>query len=317
MTAWLGARTAAGRGLPFLSGLSTMRAISGLVATDREGVAIPESAMPDLRLSLSGRDDGALTLVDAIEPESLLTHGYPRAHLVYPLPDDQVLVGRSDGSGIAVMSAWGELVGIETWPLPVRASIPLGPAGRLAWHFPNAPRLLHRDLATDRVEVIELPVGVYDALVSPDGSVWLATEAGLWTWRPGRPPQPLVRGSWLASLHAHGDGVRACARPARDDEGRWDATTELLEWQPGDISFRSVPVVAGTAPFSVAEHGGWRAEAWLDGCVVRLVRGDGHLFWLACTGPRSLAWAGPSLYVATASGEVLRFPDVAVRLAAR
>jgi hypothetical protein len=317
MHTWIGGMTAAGGRLPFLSGLSTMRAVSGLVAVEREGGTIGESALPDLRLSLSGSDDGRLALVDAIEPESLLSRGYPRAHLVYSLPEGHALVCRSDGSGIAVMSASGDLVGIEAWPLPVRASIPLGPSGRLAWHFPDAPRLLHRDLATERVETIELPVGVFDALARPDGSVCLATDAGLWTWTPGQAPEPLIGGPWLVSLHGHGDAVRACVRPARDEEGRWAATTELLEWQPGDTSFRSVPVGAGTAPFSVAEQAGWRAEAWLDGCVVRLVRRDGHVFWLACTGPRSLAWAGASLYVATVSGEVLRFPDIAARLAAR
>jgi hypothetical protein len=215
-----------------------------------------------------------------------------------------------------VMSPTGELIGVETWPRPVRASIALGTSTRVAWHFPDAPRLLLRDVATGRVDVIELPVGVFDAVARPDGSVCLATEAGLWSWRPGHAAQPLVRGPWLAALHAHGDAVRACARPSRDADGRWDATTELLEWRPGDTSFRVVPVTAGTAPFSVAERPGWRAEAWLDGCVVRLIREDGRAFWLACSGPRSLAWAGASLYVATTSGEVLRFADVASRLAA-
>jgi hypothetical protein len=60
----------------------------------------------------------------------------------------------------------------------------------------------------------------------------------------------------------------------------------------------------------VNEHAGWRAEAWLDASVVRIVRPDGRVFWLACSGPRSLAWAGSALYVATATGEVLRFADV-------
>ncbi len=312
LTAWLDGH---GSHLRFLPGLSTVRAISGLVASDSTP-SRDQSRDWGLRVSLSEEDDSGLAVVCAIEPDSLLARGYPRAHLVVALSDDEVLVGRSDGSGIAVMSESGELVRVEAWPLPVRASIPLRGHGRLAWHFPDAPRLLHRDGVTGEVEVIELPVGVFDALERPDGGAWLATDDGLWTWAPGGSGAPLVRGPWLASLCRKGDGVRACARPARDEDGRWDATTAILEWQPGDRSFRVVPVTAGTAPFAVAERAGWRAEAWLDGCVVRLVRADGRVFWLACSGPRSLAWAGASLYVATTAGEMLRFANVADRLAA-
>jgi hypothetical protein len=287
-----------------------------LVATG-DGTPIGGKQHPgDLSLGLSERDDDRLTTSCAIEPESLIARGHPRAHLVYGLSDREVLVGRSDGSGIAVLSESGEIARVETWPMPVRASIPYGAHGRLAWHFPDVGRLLHRDLLSGRVDVVELPVSVYDALERPDGSVCLATDGGLWMWRPGGTAQPLVRGPWLVSLHAHGNGVRACVRPERDDQGRWDATTEVLEWQAGDFAFRAVPVPAGTAPFAVAEHAGWRAEAWLDGCVVRLVRPDGRVFWLGCSGPRSLAWAGASLYVATAAGEVLRFPNVGTRLGA-
>jgi hypothetical protein len=89
----------------------------------------------------------------------------------------------------------------------------------------------------------------------------------------------------------------------------------LLQWEPGDETLRPVAVPSGAAPFAISERGGWRAEAWLDACMVRLVRPDGRVFWLACGAPRSLAWAGPTLYVATFAGEVLRFPALATRLA--
>ncbi len=321
LSTWLEHREPAGTSgrLPFLPGLSTARAITGLVATSAmTTTATPPRPPPAMellfRLSEAGED--RLTGVGSIEPESLIARGHPRAHIVSRLSDREVLVGRSDGSGIAVMSESGELVRVETWPMPVRASIPFGVHGRLAWHFPDAPRLLHRDLGTGKVDIVELPVGVFDALERPDGSAYLATGDGLWTWSPGRQPQPLVRGPWLISISAHGDGVDARVRPPRDEAGRWDATTAILEWQPGDHVFRRIPVSAGAAPFAVAEQRHWRAEAWLDGCVVKLVRPDGRVFWLACTGPRSLAWAGSSLYVATGAGEVLRFPDVMARLAA-
>jgi hypothetical protein len=99
-----------------------------------------------LSLGLSGRYDDRLTVSDAIEPESLIARGHSRAHLVYGLSDREVLVCRSDGSGIAVLSESGTITRVETWPMPVRGSIPYGTHGRLAWHFPDAGRLLHRDL---------------------------------------------------------------------------------------------------------------------------------------------------------------------------
>jgi hypothetical protein len=199
----------------------------------------------------------------------------------------------------------------------VRASIPLGDGGRLAWQFPNAPRLLHREVADGAVTIVDLPVTVFDALTRPDGAVLLATDDGLWTWRPGALAVPLVRGPWLVSLSRQGDGVQARGRPGWTQQDRWEATTVLLEWQPGDTGFRTIPVAAGAAPFAIDERAEWRAEAWLDAAVVRLVRPDSREFWLACSGPRSLAWAGGTLYVATVAGEVLRFPDLMSRLAAR
>jgi hypothetical protein len=315
LTVWLGDVADERRRVLFLPGMATIRAVSGLVAAEGAGTGRgPHTA--ELRLGLSVCDDGTLSPVCSIEPESLLARGHPRTHLVSTQSDGEALLGRSDGSGISVVSGSGDLVRVEAWPRPVRASILLGRHGQLAWHFPDAPRLLYRDFATGRVDVVEMPVGVFDAIARPDGGAYLATDAGLWAYTPGAgSAHRAVEGPWLVSLHAHGAGVRACARPARDEGGRWAATTEILEWQPGDAAFRVIAVPAGTAPFSVAERAGWRAEAWLDGCVVRLVRDDGRVFWLACSGPRSLAWAGPTLYVATVAGEVLRFPDVMTRLA--
>ena len=316
LTAWLEGPAPSGEAplLPWLSGVATARALSGLIATrGSAGADRPRDA--NLRVSLSATGADLLTNVCAIEPESLVARGHPRAHNIAAASNREVLVGRSDGSAIAVMSESGRLVRLETWPLPVRASIPYGTDGRLAWHFPDAPRLLHRHRTTGQVDVIELPVTVIDALERPDGSVLLATDDGLWTWRPDGVAEPLVRGPWLVSLWAHGSGVHARVRPGRGQEGRWDAATAILAWQPGDRTFQTIAVTPGTAPFAVSEHAGWRAEAWLDGGVIRLVRADDRVFWMACGAPRSLAWAGPTLYVANIAGEVLRFPDVAARLA--
>jgi hypothetical protein len=316
LTAWLCAGPAPLARVQFLPGLSSARALTGLIASRDGAPQTRDAGEVGLQVSVSEIGEDLLATVCIIEPESLLARGHPRAHRVCTLSEREVLVGRSDGSGIAVLSESGRLVRVETWPLPARASIPLGAHRQLAWNFPDSRRLLHRDLGTGRVEVVELPFTVFDALERPDGSVCLATDDGLWSWKPGDTAQPLVRGVWLALLYAHGDGVRAFARPARDDEGCWDVTTQLLEWQPADTAFRTVPVSAGTASCSIAERRGWRAEAWLDGCVVRLVRADGRVFWLACSGPLSLAWAGETLFVANTAGEVLRFPDVVTRLEA-
>jgi hypothetical protein len=315
LTAWLARPESAGATplLPWLPEFSTARAISGLVAASGP-VAGERQREVTVRVTLSDTGEDPLAAVCTLEPESLLARGYPHAHVVARLSVCEVLVGRSDGSGIAVMSESGELVRVETWPLPVRASIPHGKHGRLAWHFPDSPRMLHRDLATGQLDVIELPCTVFDALERPDGSVCLATDDGLWTWRSGRSAEPIVRGPWLVSLSAHGGGLQARARPPRTPDGRWEATTAIFEWQPGDGAFRTTGVTPGAAPFSVAHHAGWRAEAWLDSSVIRLERGDGRVFWLACSGPRSLAWAGATLYVATAAGEVLWFRDLATRL---
>jgi hypothetical protein len=81
-----------------------------------------------------------------------------------------------------------------------------------------------------------------------------------------------------------------------------------------DRELQPIAIEPGRAPYSRARRGGWTADAWMDASVLRLTHDDGRAVSIACAGPRTVAWIGQSLFVATLAAEVLRFPDLITRV---
>ena len=154
----------------------------------------------------------------------------------------------------------------------------------------------------------------YDAAIMPNGRVCLATSDGLWSFDPARRRPTARHGSAARQRDVEPDKIEMCPLPSSSEEGGWFANETLCEWSPDTSVLRSLAREPGTVPCAVAARAGWRAEAWLDSSLVRLVHADGRATSIACSGPRTLAWVGQSLIVSTQSGELLRFPDLLARL---
>jgi hypothetical protein len=148
--------------------------------------------------------------------------------------------------------------------------------------------------------------------VGGSGLVYVASDAGLWEWDGRAMPRHVAPGPALASVRPDGSGIVAHSLPSLTPDGRRPMIQTRLQWSPGDDRLASRPIGAGEACLSLSVRGRWQAEAWTDASVVRLVHDGRDVYWLACSAPRGVAWAGSSLIVATLpDGDVLRFPFLA------
>jgi hypothetical protein len=139
--------------------------------------------------------------------------------LLFTLPEREVLLGRSDGSGTAVMSESGE---------------------------PESPLVARKSSSCRSRSLTRLRLQT-DSCTSPP-------IPDTWTWKPGEPAHPFARGPWLVSVSPSRRRVARVPRTASRQEGPMDATTELFEWRPRHQSSRTIPVEPGTAPFSISEQ---------------------------------------------------------------
>ncbi len=106
-------------------------------------------------------------------------------------------------------------------------------------------------------------------------------------------------------------GVRAYARPTVLESGSRLAVDRAFDWNEGLPACVEQPIVAGEACFDRSTQGAWTAETWMDASAIRISHRSGATCWLACSGPRSAAWAGRSLVVTLlGSGDVLLFRHV-------
>jgi len=143
-----------------------------------------------------------------------------------------------------------------------------------------------------------------------DGTVVLATSAGLWRWGEAEGPTPLAPGADVVAIHRERDGVRAYPRPSRLADGTRLALDRAFDWTEGASTWLDRAIAPGDACLSLSIQGSWTAEARTDHSAVRVGHAAGASFWLACSGPRSAAWAGGSLIVTLLSGDVLLFPQL-------
>ena len=130
--------------------------------------------------------------------------------------------------------------------------------------------------------------------------------------RPSRRgPEPLAPGPDLVSLHRHEMAVRAYARPTVFGDGTLRATDRAFDWNDATAALVERHIVPGEACFASSTRGPWTAETRMDASAVRIAHASGATFWLACSGPRSAAWAGRSLVVTLLGrGDVLLFRNL-------
>ena len=246
-----------------------------------------------------------------LEPQVLTDGGLPACRLATRLNDTQALLTAFDGSGSYLVDERGRLGHAESWPRRVDGEIACGRNGRLAWSWDAAFHLLFRPAPGAPALAWELPVAPMQALDDGEESAFLATTAGLWRWRADSGPQPVASGPDLVTLHRHEMAVRAYTRPTVLETGSRLAINRAFDWSEGSPACVERPIVAGEACFDRSTQGAWTADTWMDASAVRISHRSGATFWLACSGPRSAAWAGRSLVVTLlGSGDVLLFRHV-------
>jgi hypothetical protein len=100
-------------------------------------------------------------------------------------------------------------------------------------------------------------------------------------------------------------------------DGQPDRWGTSVSWRLDDGRWTPIADAALGAPWSIAQQDEWTAAAHPRADCVTLSRGGTPIAWLAVHFPVCLAWAGRSLVVAVANGDVLLFPDVTGALISR
>jgi hypothetical protein len=309
--------------VPFLHDRAVLRAATGLLTRDPAPPCRPsaEPAAPGaFRLFALPRhwrpDQDRLRTSEVpwstiIEPDVLTDRGLSACRLATRLNERQALLTRFDGSGSYIVDQQGRINRSQGWSRRVDGEISCGPHGRLAWSWDGASHVLFRPAPGMDERAWELPVAPMQALDDGQASALLATTGGLWRWCAEGGPQLVAPGPSMVALHRQGTGVRAYPRPTILSSGTRQAVDQAFDWSDGAAACVPVAVTPGEACFSRSTVGDWTADTWMDASVVRISHRSGAVFWLACSGPRSAAWAGRSLLVTVLpQGDVLLFRNL-------
>jgi hypothetical protein len=247
-----------------------------------------------------------------VEPDVLTDRGLARAWTASIFDEAHALVVRSDGTGGIVVHESGDWRPSPSGWSPVAFEMARPGGGLIGCDRWPDSRLLSMASAGSETLAREIPWRAYDMCVGGSGLVYVASDAGLWEWDGRAMPRHVAPGPALASVRPDGSGIVAHSLPSLTPDGRRPMIQTRLQWSPGDDRLASRPIGAGEACLSLSVRGRWQAEAWTDASVVRLVHDGRDVYWLACSAPRGVAWAGSSLIVATLpDGDVLRFPFLA------
>jgi hypothetical protein len=309
--------------MPFLQGRAVMRAATGLLTLDPASVggtcAGPPIGRPFHLFALPSRwtpeGDGLrsrqIPWSTMLEPDVLTDRGLGACRIATTIDTGCALVTRYDGTGSYVVDQYGRPNGEGWWPRRIDGEIACGRGGRLAWCWDGASHLQFRPAPGEPVVSWGLPVAPLAAVDDGESSAILATADGLWRWRADSGPQRIAPGPALVALHRFGTTVRAYERPTVLPDGRRVVLDRAFDWTEGAAVCTERAITPGEASFAHSTQGSWTAEALMDASAVRITHASGATFWLACSGPRSAAWAGRSLLVTLlAGGDVLLFRDL-------
>lgn len=202
------------------------------------------------------------------------------------------------------------------WPGPIVGEVRWGATGAVAWHNGETSRVLWRDRPDGRVHAGTIPFTACLAFPQVDGSIWWTSfEGGLWSWMPGQHWEQLVDSPPVMGLLTTREGV--VLQPSGEDLTftTRPALTDAFLWTPGAAAVQPVPLGAEGPCWSMSSGPGWAARAYPYGDSIQLSHRGGVRYGLTCGSPFNLAWAGASLIVSTARGDVLLFRDLLSHLA--
>lgn len=253
-----------------------------------------------------------------VTPDVLTDRGLPRAAALYALHDAVVLVPLHGTTSLR-LDATGAATPCHTWPASIVGELPLGD-GAVAWSNGTAQwpdigdgYVMYRARAGGPVEREPLPFRPTVGLWHAGRLYWTCFRSGLGIWAPGERPTTRHEAHSFAGLTVT-DGAVHLAPQTRDDDGRAVRQVHARGWRldhRGDLAPVALDPEGGCV--ALASGAGWTARAFPDADGVQLTAG-GRVVDLVCHVPMALAWAGPTLFVATAAGDVLRFDRLAETL---
>lgn len=289
------------RRLPLVA-QALIRAVTGTIVEAQDGLDPAEAFLRDA--------------VCEIAPDVLTGGDVPRGWSVVTLSEATALFVPAGTPGSLVIRTGGPLEPASAWPGPITGEMPWGAeGGRLAWNARTRDVYWHVDQGAAIASARAPFTPAHVASLEGEPPVWTGTDARLWRWRPGDEARLLATLPEPGIPRYEGAALLVAPMP-RDASGRSRRLRLDREWHvephTGEVDRRPCGGLGQCA--RVASSGGWTAATHPFADVVRLTADGGWVGWLACDTPLGVAWAGASLVVTLASGELLRFPRLRTTL---
>jgi hypothetical protein len=200
------------------------------------------------------------------------------------------------------------------WPRPINGQLPFGDGGAVAWSVGTARwpdggsgYVMSRTGPNDEPTIEPLPFAPQAGTWWRGRLYWACFPFGVGSWAPGEAPAFALPDLTLFSVQ--GDDTDLVLGPrARTTYGAAERrlVTEGWRWQPGHAPQAAVLGPHGVAS-SRAASADWTAIAYPEADLVQLEHAGGVVVSMRCYYPFTVAWAGRSLLVSTADGELLLF----------
>ena len=268
-------------------------AIAGLSSFAREATA---TASRNLTREGAPKSVSVHATADGVVCASLLGH-------------DSVLI-REDGSMAPHLS----------WPRFINGALPLGANGTVAWsvgeaRWPDGGRgaVMYRSADDADVVVEDLPFGPSAGIWHDGRLYWTCYPFGVGTWAPGERPVFALPDLTLYGIESRGRDLILHPR-VRGVTGATERrfSSSAWRWTPGQ-PLEAVDLGEHGPQSSTVTNSTWTATAYPEADLITLASSS-RTVELTCEYPFSLAWAGRSLVVCTAQGDVLLFERLLDRL---
>ena len=309
--------------LPLAAGDAALaRALTGATWVDR-AVTPPSSVCRLARVGAParvasigvrvGRADARRSWGPLMTPRVLTDEGVVRGVLPYSTPEGAVCTALRGAESFLVREDGSVAPGLR-WPRPINGQLPLGDGGAVAWSVGTARwpdggsgYVMHCTGPHDEPKIEPLPFAPQAGTWWRGRFYWACFPFGVGSWAPGETPEFALPEFTLFSVHGNGAALLLGPRTRTNDGAAVRRlVTEGWLWQPGQV-----PCATALGPCGVASSRAvstiWTAVAHPEADVVQLERTDGVVVAMTCYYPFGVAWAGRSLLVSTADGELLLF----------
>ncbi len=250
-----------------------------------------------------------------IEP-ILLTHaGLPRGSFASTFDEGHAIVTPSSGRASCLVRADGTFVSQTPWPHPITCEQRSADGDHaVAWLHGRESVLSVRPAAGGAAKTRRLPFLPTAVLEDAGGRFLCSSTSGLWVVGIREGDDRRVADLGPCVLVCRSDRlIRVDPVAMRDGALVRERLDRAWMFDPRGETVEPMALGAEGQSWAATAGAGWLAQTFPDADLVRLTDPGGRMVDLVVAYPRSVAWAGSSLVVATTYGDVLLFPGVAAR----